>query len=450
MSPSEEPIKSGPVGAVKPLELLISELSSGEYGDAIASITSQLREEAQGETAAVIDALPDRLFAYILDRLAPHSSADQLALIRKAFDIASKAHEGAVRDDGSPYITHPLRVAISIIDDPRITEWEVVCIALLHDVVEDSSVSRETIKEIFGDRIFRGVVALSKNEGESLPENLARIAEAADTGAPYVKVADRIDNLRTAVYRHKLGKRLEPIEETEKHFLSFASTYAPELRDELLHAVAHATYLVRHTELYQDGFRSVLRAAVRDLHETLGGLDILKELDTPGVTKDSYLKYLKKVWGLLEPIEDVLVNSPLASGGFGLTEGIRWKANLIREDMIALGATDSEIACLPKLDPVPPLATLPQILGVLYTIEGSLLGGIAIRGNVEPALGVTEELGASFLNTYGDVASTSAHFESFMASLERLASSAEDMERFQEEIVLSGVDMFIQAHAWYR
>ena len=432
-----------------PPDLLLSELSSGEYGPAIASVTTQLQVEKNGATNAILESLPDKLFEHIHRRLALLLSPAQLNSISLAYEIASAAHAGVRRDDGSPYIVHPLRVAITLIDHIKITDCEIICQAILHDVIEDSGISKRQIRHQFGERVALGVAALSKHAGESLEDNLRRIAAAADTGAAHVKVADRIDNLRTAVYRLKLGQRLKPIEETERHFLAFAQEYAPELKSELDQAVAHATFLVRHTELYQDGFRQALRSAVLDLHESLGNLEILDNLDSPRVSAENYREYLKKVWGLLAPIERALLDSPLQQTVEELIYPIRMKVPLIKADLLALGVAEAEIQTLPQVATPPALTSLPKILGVLYTIEGSLLGGIAVRGNVEPVLELSATHGTSFLNAYGDVTSTTDHFELFMKSLEKIIASTQDRERFQDEVVLSAIDMFVLAHKWY-
>jgi len=449
MSAFNHPSRPDSNGSIEPLDLLFFELTSGEYGRSIADISLQLRSEISGDAATVMAALPDKLFEYIIERLKPHCSQQQLNLVKLAYRTASTAHSGVTREDGSPYITHPLRAAITLIDAAAIYDHEIICQALLHDVVEDSKLSQQNILELFGERVARGVAALSKDTEKSLDANLDRIADAFETGAPYVKVADRIDNLRTAVYRYKLGKRLQPIEEAERHFLAFTDEFAPELRDDLIHAVAHATYLVRHTELYHVGFRRALRTAVLELHESLGNLEILSDLDSPEVTTEQYLSYLKKVWGLLEPLETQLSQGVLADVTLDLLQTIEMKADLIRADLRALGLTDLEIDQLPRSKKLPELTSISRILGVLYTIEGSLLGGIAVRGNVEAALGLTAESGTSFLNTYGDVAATTAKFEAFMGRLEGIAAAAEDSERFEEEVVLSAVDMFVLTHGWY-
>ena len=437
-------------------DLLLLELSSGEFGPAIARVTRDLCAASDAPNSEILETLPDALFNYICDRLRPFTAPQHLATIRLAYEVATAAHAGVPREDNSPYITHPLRVTITLIDSAQITDWEVVCQALLHDVIEDSAVTEHDIREMFGDRVARGVAALSKDKfktycdkASEIEDILARVIDAAETGAPYIKVADRIDNLRTAVYRHKLGKRLQPIEEAERYFRSFTDRYAPELKDELTQAVAHATFSVRHTELYHNGFRHTLRAAVLDLHETLGALAILSKLDGPAVSLDSYVDYLKKVWGLLQPIESLILSTPAALAGLELIQPIRMKTQLIQSDLRILGFSQAEIDALPRVKNLPSVQSLATMLGVLYTIEGSLLGGIAVRANVEPSLGLDAATGTAFLNTYGDVASTTAQFQAFMDSLEEIATSASDPIRFQKEVIGSAVDMFVLAHNWY-
>ncbi len=122
--------------------------------------------------------------------------------VKLAFLRAEKCHRGQKRKSGEPYIAHPLRSAITVanfkIDTPTLQA------ALLHDVVEDTPCSLEKIKEEFGEDVaflVNGVTKLGhvKYRGVEEVENLRRmmLAVAEDIRVILVKLADRLDNMRT-------------------------------------------------------------------------------------------------------------------------------------------------------------------------------------------------------------------------------------------------------------
>jgi len=124
-------------------------------------------------------------------------------LIRKAFELSTQAHCEQRRKSGEPYILHPIEVA-------RITAAEMglgsvaVISALLHDVVEDTPVTIEDIRQEFGQKIAMIVEALTKFDGmydvespqaETFKKILVSLAQ--DVRVVMVKMADRLHNMRT-------------------------------------------------------------------------------------------------------------------------------------------------------------------------------------------------------------------------------------------------------------
>src|SRR5690348_10826778 len=114
-----------------------------------------------GEISA--DAVQTRDFEQLIATLRDVRPKDDLAPIAKAYRFASQYHAGQKRADGSPYMSHPLAVA-KILAEMRM---DVVSIetGLLHDVVEDTSVTTADIQKNFGDEVARcvdGVTKLSK------------------------------------------------------------------------------------------------------------------------------------------------------------------------------------------------------------------------------------------------------------------------------------------------
>ncbi|MSO36994.1 MAG: bifunctional (p)ppGpp synthetase/guanosine-3',5'-bis(diphosphate) 3'-pyrophosphohydrolase [Acidimicrobiia bacterium] len=140
------------------------------------------------------------LVALYLDR---HRKADT-ALIERAYEVAGKAHVEQVRRSGEPYISHPLGVAL-IIADLGLDDVTVAA-ALLHDAVEDTSLTIETIATEFGSdvaTIVEGVTKLDRLHFDSREAQQAAtlrkmlVAMAKDIRVLLIKLADRLHNMRT-------------------------------------------------------------------------------------------------------------------------------------------------------------------------------------------------------------------------------------------------------------
>ena len=172
-------------------------------------------------------------FEYLVARLTPQLGENEIAQVRRAYEVAQAAHLGQMRDEGTPYIVHPIRVAVCLVDELGLYSTKLICSALLHDVIEDSAVTREDISEWFDDEIAEIVWLLTKLEEVSLREYLARIEEARDTGAPIVKLCDRLDNLRSVIHTPRLEKKRRYIRTTEEHYLPLAARTNRYLYDEL-------------------------------------------------------------------------------------------------------------------------------------------------------------------------------------------------------------------------
>jgi GTP pyrophosphokinase len=127
-----------------------------------------------------------------------------IALVERAFEFSESAHRGQFRKSGEPYITHPLAVA-SILSEWRL-DAEGLAAALLHDVMEDTSVKRSEIESTFGKPVAAIVDGLSKldqiefatredAQAESFRKML--LAMARDVRVILIKLADRLHNMRT-------------------------------------------------------------------------------------------------------------------------------------------------------------------------------------------------------------------------------------------------------------
>jgi GTP pyrophosphokinase len=165
--------------------------------------------------------------------IGEHLIAGDRETVRRAYEVAETAHARQTRDEGTPYIVHPLRVAISLVAELDVASPELISAALLHDVIEDSDITREEIAEMFGDDTAAVVWLLTKLDHVSVPDYLAAIESAAETGAPVVKLCDRLDNLRFLLDSPRLDKRHHYIWTTERYYLPLASRTNQYLYDEL-------------------------------------------------------------------------------------------------------------------------------------------------------------------------------------------------------------------------
>jgi GTP pyrophosphokinase len=151
-------------------------------------------------------------------------SADEIAKIKKAIDFASAAHEGTLRQSGEPYLIHPLSVAIKIAELKL--DHQTIIAALLHDTVEDTSVTLGDIKKNFSSEIANLVESVTKlsnikikmtwfpmirSEKIQIPqferqvETLRKmlIAMSKDVRVIFIKLADKLHNLETLEYLPK-------------------------------------------------------------------------------------------------------------------------------------------------------------------------------------------------------------------------------------------------------
>lgn len=179
-------------------------------------------------------------FEYLLARLTEQIDEGGIASVRRAYEVAQAAHSGQVRDEGSPYIVHPVRVALSLVDELNLFSPRLICSALLHDVIEDSDVTRTDVARMFDEQIAEIVWLLTKLEDVSLREYLARIEAAAETGAPLVKLCDRLDNMRSVVDTPSLAKKRRYIRTTEELYLPLAARTNKYLHNELRRSLEEA------------------------------------------------------------------------------------------------------------------------------------------------------------------------------------------------------------------
>jgi GTP diphosphokinase / guanosine-3',5'-bis(diphosphate) 3'-diphosphatase len=161
-------------------------------------------------------------FDDILDKVSSSYTEKDITLLKKAYVFAAQAHQGQVRRSGVPYLSHPLEVA-DMLADMRMDKTTLAA-GLLHDVLEDTSVSPTELKKIFGPDIthlVEGVTKISRFQ-ESSPENRQAetirkiiIAMTDDLRVIFIKLADRIHNLKTLKYLSLDKQKLIALETLE-------------------------------------------------------------------------------------------------------------------------------------------------------------------------------------------------------------------------------------------
>jgi GTP diphosphokinase / guanosine-3',5'-bis(diphosphate) 3'-diphosphatase len=170
----------------------------------------------------------EKEFEKILD-LSPKSkkSEDSRIQIRKAFDLAVKAHDGMRRRSGEPYIVHPIEVTKIVAGEIGLGTKSIIC-SLLHDVVEDTEYTLEDIGNIFDEKVvyiidgltkIGGVLKNKKGQAENFRKVLMTLSD--DVRVILIKMADRLHNMRT-MDSMPLEKQLRISAETKLLFAPLA------------------------------------------------------------------------------------------------------------------------------------------------------------------------------------------------------------------------------------
>jgi GTP diphosphokinase / guanosine-3',5'-bis(diphosphate) 3'-diphosphatase len=146
----------------------------------------------------------EQKFDLLLKTVSANRPADDLDIIRKAWEFCLEQHAGQKRASGEPYVIHPLEVALVLAEMKM--DSTAIAAGLLHDAVEDTPVTTDEIYEKFGEQvahIVEGVTKLDKiefaNREDQQAENIRKmlLAMVSDVRVVIIKLADRLHNMRT-------------------------------------------------------------------------------------------------------------------------------------------------------------------------------------------------------------------------------------------------------------
>ena len=241
-----------------------------------------------------------------LNELLTYNAGYNTEMIGKAYDKALELHEGQLRRSGEPYIIHPMAVAI-ILAQLGMDE-ETLVAGLLHDVVEDTSYTKEMMSHDFGDDVellVDGVTKLGSikfdTQEEAQAENLRKmfLAMSKDIRVLIIKLADRLHNMRTAEY-WDTEKQKEKSRETLDIYAPLASRLGMysmkfELEDTALKYLQPEEYamLEKKVSAAREEHEHFIESVISRIKDALDQMEI--HYDISGRSKHLYSIYKKMI-----------------------------------------------------------------------------------------------------------------------------------------------------------
>jgi len=227
-------------------------------------------------------------------------------LLNKAYVFSMKAHGSQTRESGDPYFSHPLEVA-GLLADMKL-DLATIITGLLHDTVEDTIITLESIRKEFGEEVAKlvdGVTKLSKLELQSdktkQAENFRKLvlAMSNDIRVLLVKLADRLHNMKTLHFVKSIDKRKRIARETLEIYAPLAGRlgmqhFKEDLEDlafRILNPDARDSILNRLKFLEQDGGKNIIQDVIGELSTLMDKYNL--SVSISGRVKATYSIWLK-------------------------------------------------------------------------------------------------------------------------------------------------------------
>jgi len=240
----------------------------------------------------------------LIATIKANNPAAGLDLVMKAYELAEAAHRGQVRLSGEPFIIHPLEVAITLA--ALKLDTDTIVAALLHDTVEDTTITLEKLKRDFNENIallVDGVTKISslkkKSKHTEQAQNLRKMlmATVKDVRVILIKLADKLHNMRTIMFQPP-AKQRQVAAEVLDIYAPLAgrlgiSAVRSELEDLAFHVLNHEDYheikeMVAHRKHEIEEFITGIQTVLK---QKLAELDI--DADITGRAKHYYSIYRK-------------------------------------------------------------------------------------------------------------------------------------------------------------
>jgi guanosine-3',5'-bis(diphosphate) 3'-pyrophosphohydrolase len=243
----------------------------------------------------------------IIEKVGQNHPQADLDMLRRAYFFSAVHHKGQTRASGEPYLVHPLEVA-NILADMRLDEVSVAT-GLLHDVVEDTLVEPEVIRDSFGEEIAHLVDGLTKlahisnqSREEQQAENVRKmlLAMVDDVRVVLVKLADRLHNMRTLQHL-KPEKRRRIAQETLDIFAPIAHRLGMgRLRSELEDLAFKHLHPDEYRELAEqlERRRPEHEAFLKNVTERIE--EKMREAGVPFISVEGRVKRLFSIWKKLK------------------------------------------------------------------------------------------------------------------------------------------------------
>ncbi len=267
--------------------------------------------------------------------------------LTKAYNFALNAHKDQKRDAGDPYISHPIAVA-SILTELKL-DSATITTGLLHDTVEDTKATYESVKKEFGKEVadlVDGVTKISALEEKAVENSKAEnfrkliLATSKDIRVLLVKLADRLHNMRTIHYLRDQNKKIRKAKETMEIYAPLADRMGMNrIRDELedlsfsiLNSEARNLILNR-LSFIKNKREDVIKNVFDELNELLGNNKIEAEITGREKTPFSIWRKMQNKRISLEQLTDIV--------------GFRVIVKNINDCYIALGIFHNKYSAIP-------------------------------------------------------------------------------------------------------